>query len=100
MLAKTFDDHLLLKMEASMVSSAIRSMNMQGENLSPNSSSKLKNGSVSFSSSTAGNLEPKIVKGKDGYVLEDVPHFSDYISNLPVSRSFSSKYLLENVTFR
>nr|DAD48895.1 TPA_asm: hypothetical protein HUJ06_018832 [Nelumbo nucifera] len=27
--------------------------------------------------------EPKIVTGDAGYVLEDVPHLSDYISNLP-----------------
>jgi len=26
----------------------------------------------------------KIVIGDDGYVLEDVPHLSDYIPNLPV----------------
>ncbi|KAK9947874.1 hypothetical protein M0R45_003472 [Rubus argutus] len=27
--------------------------------------------------------KPKIVVGDNGYVLEDVPHFSDYIPNLP-----------------
>ncbi|KAK1354834.1 ATP-dependent 6-phosphofructokinase [Heracleum sosnowskyi] len=70
-------------MEASMISSSIHSMKMQGENFSPNSLSKLKNSSVSFPSSATGNMEPKIVLGEDGYVLEDVPHFSDYISDLP-----------------
>lgn len=28
-------------------------------------------------------MEPKIVTGEGGYVLEDVPHFSDYIPDLP-----------------
>ncbi|KAL1825426.1 hypothetical protein ACET3Z_012204 [Daucus carota] len=70
-------------MEASMLSSAVPSMNMHGKGTenSTSSVSKLKNGSVSFSA--AGNMEPKIVKGEDGYVLEDVPHFTDYIPNLP-----------------
>ncbi|XP_057447267.1 ATP-dependent 6-phosphofructokinase 3-like isoform X2 [Lotus japonicus] len=30
-----------------------------------------------------GNTEPKVVHGPAGYVLEDVPHLSDYIPNLP-----------------
>lgn len=30
----------------------------------------------------------KIIKGEYGYVLEDVPHLSDYIPNLPVCFSF------------
>ncbi|XAR67665.1 6-phosphofructokinase [Bertholletia excelsa] len=29
------------------------------------------------------NYKPKIVNGEAGYVLEDVPHLSDYIPNLP-----------------
>ncbi|XP_050285949.1 ATP-dependent 6-phosphofructokinase 7-like isoform X1 [Quercus robur] len=29
------------------------------------------------------NSEPKIVSGEAGYVLEDVPHFTDYIPHLP-----------------
>lgn len=43
------------------------------------------------------NSKPKIVHGPGGYVLEDVPHLSDYISDLPVRRrsfSFSSSSLL------
>jgi hypothetical protein len=34
-----------------------------------------------------GLTEPKVVTGPGGYVLEDVPHLSDYIPNLPVSFS-------------
>ncbi|CAI9784743.1 unnamed protein product [Fraxinus pennsylvanica] len=30
------------------------------------------------------NLQPKIVSGDFGYILEYVPHFSDYIPHLPV----------------
>ncbi|XP_073034088.1 ATP-dependent 6-phosphofructokinase 3-like [Primulina eburnea] len=30
------------------------------------------------------NSMPKIVNGEHGYILEDVPHLSDYIPNLPV----------------
>lgn len=29
-------------------------------------------------------LQPKIVTGDCGYILEDVPHLSDYIPHLPV----------------
>lgn len=36
-----------------------------------------------------GSTEPKVVSGPAGYVLEDVPHLSDYIPNLPVRRRFS-----------
>jgi hypothetical protein len=32
-----------------------------------------------------GLTEPKVVTGPGGYVLEDVPHLSDYIPNLSVS---------------
>lgn len=31
-----------------------------------------------------GNSKPKIVNGDYGYVLEDVPHLTDYIPGLPV----------------
>ncbi|KAM1013303.1 hypothetical protein EV1_042899 [Malus domestica] len=31
----------------------------------------------------AGNVQMKVVKGDFGYVLEDVPHLSDYLSDLP-----------------
>lgn len=37
-----------------------------------------------------GNHKAKIVTGQAGYVLQDVPHLSDYIPDLPVSRRFSS----------
>lgn len=30
------------------------------------------------------DLQPKIVSGDFGYILEDVPHLSDYIPDLPV----------------
>lgn len=37
------------------------------------------------------NYKPKIITGPTGYVLEDVPHLSDYVPDLPVRRrSFSS----------
>ncbi|KAF7813897.1 ATP-dependent 6-phosphofructokinase 3 [Senna tora] len=29
------------------------------------------------------NSKPKIVTGPTGYILEDVPHLSDYVPNLP-----------------
>lgn len=35
----------------------------------------------------------KVEKGEYGYVLEDVPHLSDYIPDLPVSLSFVSLHL-------
>lgn len=34
------------------------------------------------------HTQNKIVIGDDGYVLEDVPHLSDYIPNLPVYSLF------------
>jgi len=42
-----------------------------------------------------GLTEPKVVTGPAGYVLEDVPHLSDYIPDLPVrfSLSLSSFFL-------
>ena len=30
------------------------------------------------------NIHMKIVEGEAGYILEDIPHFIDYIPNLPV----------------
>uniref|UniRef100_A0A5B7AHP2 ATP-dependent 6-phosphofructokinase n=1 Tax=Davidia involucrata TaxID=16924 RepID=A0A5B7AHP2_DAVIN len=49
--------------------------------------SNSRNGFVRFSSQSAmgpsGNSQPKIVTGDAGYVLEDVPHLSDYIPDLP-----------------
>jgi hypothetical protein len=33
----------------------------------------------------AAKLEAKLVTGEAGYVLEDVPHVSDYLADLPVS---------------
>lgn len=43
----------------------------------------------------SANSEPKIITGDFGYVLEDVPHFTDYIPDLPVSCSskFSVWYI-------
>lgn len=32
----------------------------------------------------SGNLQQKLVYGEAGYVLEDVPHLTDYIPDLPV----------------
>ncbi|KAJ7963090.1 ATP-dependent 6-phosphofructokinase [Quillaja saponaria] len=40
------------------------------------------------------NLEPKITTGDAGYVLEDVPHLSDYSPELPVTHSFSAHFSL------
>jgi len=34
------------------------------------------------------NTDPKVVTGAAGYILEDVPHLTDYIANLPVRRRF------------
>jgi len=34
------------------------------------------------------NSDPKVVTGAAGYILEDVPHLTDYIPNLPVRRRF------------
>ena len=51
----------------------------------------LPNGFTSFqvtekklSMGATNNSQPKIVTGEAGYVLEDVPHLSDYIPDLPV----------------
>jgi len=34
--------------------------------------------------STVESSKPKIINGSCGYVLEDVPHLSDYLPGLPV----------------
>lgn len=36
------------------------------------------------------NSKPKIVRGSAGYILEDVPHLTDYIPDLPVRRRSNS----------
>lgn len=33
---------------------------------------------------TQSNFQMKVVEGQLGYVLQDVPHITDYIPNLPV----------------
>lgn len=40
-----------------------------------------------------GDHKPKVVMGEAGYVLEDVPHLSDYIPDLPVRRRFFPFFL-------
>lgn len=67
---------------------------------SSRSSSSFRNRSVSFGSGLRNGYSPvvmeasngykrKIVTGSAGYVLEDVPHLSDYIPDLPVRRRFN-----------
>ena len=51
------------------------------------SGSKLGRSLVVMASSL--NSKPKIVTGTAGYVLEDVPHLTDYIPDLPVRRRSS-----------
>lgn len=80
----------------------------------PSQNSKQLSSSVSFSSSSSssscsdfrsptkaismaaasnnGNSQRKIVTGAAGYVLEDVPHLSDYIPDLPVTCFFTSSF--------
>lgn len=42
-----------------------------------------------------GDRKKKIVVGEAGYVLEDVPHLSDYIPDLPVTlRALSFHFIL------
>lgn len=40
-------------------------------------------------SGSAVNTKPKVVTGTAGYVLQDVPHLSDFIPDLQVRRRFS-----------
>ena len=66
-------------------SSAIGSLKSPGSD----SSSVSRNSFTCFSGSgqkvgLAMDNKAKILLGDNGYVLEDVPHFSDYIPNLPV----------------
>lgn len=44
---------------------------------------------VSSEAVKMGLTEPKVVSGPSGYILEDVPHLSDYIPDLPVRRRFT-----------
>lgn len=44
---------------------------------------------------SALNSDRKIVTGPAGYVLEDVPHFSDYIPNPPVRHSAFYNFLID-----
>lgn len=47
--------------------------------------------------SSESNSQMKVVHGDAGYILEDVPHLSDYVPNLPV---FFSLFLpIFSVTF-
>ena len=39
--------------------------------------------------SNDGDSQMKMVHGEFGYILEDVPHFTDYIPHLPVFHSLS-----------
>lgn len=50
-----------------------------------------------FSRSQMENMGNKVVVGAGGYVLEDVPHFSDYIPHLPVRRRFYPSFLIVNL---
>lgn len=45
----------------------------------------------------SGDPKMKIDKGDFGYVLEDVPHLSDYLSDLPVIFSLALVYLFFNL---
>lgn len=40
--------------------------------------------------SSNSDYKAKVVSGDAGYVLEDVPHFSDYIPDLPVRSYYLS----------
>ena len=41
----------------------------------------------------------KVIQGEAGYVLEDVPHLTDYLPDLPVSVSPSFFFSSLNSTF-
>lgn len=43
---------------------------------------------MGLGAAAGGDHKPKVVMGEAGYVLEDVPHLSDYIPDLPVRRTF------------
>ncbi|XP_044463838.1 ATP-dependent 6-phosphofructokinase 3-like [Mangifera indica] len=57
------------------------SVSFSSSSLSSSSKGSPRKGNLMGSSSD--NTKPKIVNGPAGYVLEDVPHLSDYIPNLP-----------------
>ena len=46
-----------------------------------------------------GDPKKKIVFGEAGYVLEDVPHLSDYIPDLPVTLSALSFFFFAILFF-
>lgn len=56
-----------------------------------------RNGGVNLRSRKGMEFEgksfAKIVKGDNGYVLEDVPHLTDYIDDLPVGSACSCSFL-------
>lgn len=45
------------------------------------------------------SCQMKVEKGEAGYVLEDVPHLTDYIPDLPVSCSYASLIWIYLVCF-
>lgn len=59
------------------------------DNSNSNSNSRSHRNSNGNSSS-----KPKIATGSAGYVLEDVPHLTDYIPHLPVRPLFSYLIIL------
>ncbi|KAA8534904.1 hypothetical protein F0562_029880 [Nyssa sinensis] len=76
-------------MDSLYSSSAISALKLRNSDHSNSKSATTNssNGFVSFSSRSvmgpSGKSQPKIVTGDAGYVLEDVPHLSDYIPDLP-----------------
>lgn len=80
-------------MNHSLSSSSIISLKSPGSDSSSVCSNSFKCFSGSghkVGSSGMENNKAKILVGDNGYVLEDVPHFSDYIPNLPVGPKFHS----------
>jgi 6-phosphofructokinase 1 len=61
-------------LKGSLIFRSITNKNQKQENFSKLGSEAVKK---------MGLTEPKVVTGPGGYVLEDVPHLSDYIPNLP-----------------
>lgn len=47
-----------------------------------------RNGNSPVVMEASNGFKRKVVTGSAGYVLEDVPHLSDYIPDLPVRRRF------------
>lgn len=56
---------------------------------STNSKSRVNHFNSNSNMENSRDSGPKIVAGEAGYVLEDVPHLSDYIPHLPVILSLS-----------